>query len=214
MTGIEEARALLHADRPLLLLDADNVLLQFVESLEDYLLSQGAELRLTSFQLGGNIYMQETGEAAPPEAVRQLISSFFDACVDHVPLVDGVSDALSELSDHYQIAILSNVPSRCRERRETSLKQQGIDYPVIANKGDKGPVARLLAESTNGHVAFVDDLPPQISSVAAHAPDVHRVHFVADPRLAGMIGKAPDAHARFDDWPSLVPHLIALGAPR
>jgi hypothetical protein len=36
--------------------------------------------------------------------------------------------------------------------------------------------------------------------VAEHAPDVHRIHFVADPRLAKLIGPASGASKRIDVW--------------
>ncbi len=210
MTSVADLVTSIDPHRPLLLLDADEVLLRFVERLEQYLLSQGVELRLTSFKLSGNIYPLGGETPVPGEQVRDHIAGFFDACVDDVPLVDGALSSLNRLRDHYQIAILSNVPSRCRARREASLRAQGLDFPVIANKGDKGPGAREMADAVRAHTVFVDDLPPQHASVAAHAPDIHRVHFIGDPRLAALIGKAPDAHVRFDDWPSLRAHLEAL----
>ncbi len=214
MTNVADLVASIDPHRPLLLLDADEVLLRFVERLEQYLLTQGVELRLTSFQLSGNIYPLGSDTPVPGGHVRDHIAGFFDACVDDVPLVDGALHALDHLRDHYQIAILSNVPSRCRARREASLKAQGLDFPVIANKGDKGPGAKEMADAVRAHTVFVDDLPPQHASVAAHAPDIHRVHFIGDPRLAALIGKAPDAHVRFDDWPALGAHLTALAEGR
>ncbi|MFC4349826.1 hypothetical protein ACFO5Q_18400 [Kordiimonas lipolytica] len=210
MTSVSDLIATIDPGRPLLLLDADEVLLRFVERLEQYLATQGAELRLSSFQLSGNIFHRGSETPVPPEHVRDHIAGFFDACVDDVPLVDGARDALDGLREVYQIAILSNVPSRCRDRREASLKAQGLDYPVIANKGEKGPGARTLADAVSAHTVFIDDLPPQHTSVAAHAPEIHRVHFIGDPRLAKLIGKAPDAHVRFNDWPTLGDHLHAL----
>jgi len=196
--------------RPILLVDADEVLLRFVERLESYFLDQGFELRLTSFQLTGNIFHLQTGKLAEPQQTKSLIASFFEACVDDVPSVEGANDALATLSLHYQVIILSNVPPNCRERRAKSLAAMGMNYPLIANKGDKGPAVKAFAEATKGHTVFVDDLPPQHASVQHHCPNSHRVHFVADPRLARMIGKAPNAHIRCDSWPKLTPYLINL----
>ncbi|NVJ98422.1 MAG: hypothetical protein HWE25_09735 [Alphaproteobacteria bacterium] len=210
MTDIDTLLPTLSPDRPLLLLDADEVLLRFVERLEQHLLDIGAELRLTSFQLTGNIYWQDAVTPAPADDVRGMIASFFDNCVDDVPLIPGASDALDRLAKQYQIVILSNVPAHCRARREASLRENGLDYPVLSNKGDKGPAATRLAGAIQAQSIFVDDLPPQIASVAAHAPDMHLIHFVGDPRLAAMIGKAPDAHARFNEWPALETHLNTL----
>ncbi len=194
--------------RPLLLLDADEVLLRFVEHLEAYLPTRGFELRLTSFQLGGNIYDLSTDARAEGTVVKDLLASFFDDCTHDVPLVDGAREAIESLKAHYDIAVLTNVPERCRDARMANLRAHGLDVPVIANRGEKGPVAAMLAGATDGPTVFVDDLPPQHASVAAHAPEVYRVHFIADPRLAPMLEKADDAHVRIDDWPTLERHLI------
>lgn len=198
--------------RPLLLLDADEVLLRFVERLETHLETVGYELRLTSFQLSGNIYSRETAAAAAPVEVKSLIAGFFDACAHDVPLVPGAADAVATLAQDYEVAVLSNIPAHCSDARATSLAAQGLDIPLLSNRGEKGPAVAEIASRHLAPVIFVDDLPPQHRSVARHAPDSHRVHFVADPRLAAMIGKADDAHVRIDDWPTLTNHLHALRA--
>lgn len=210
MSNIEEVARQLGADKPVLIVDADEVLLRFVEHLEGFFETEGFELRLTSFQLTGNIFDSASGIAASPDRVKDLIAGFFDQKVDSVPPVAGAVDALEALSDRYQIAVLTNVPHHCRDRREQSLHEHGFTYPVISNAGPKGPAVKMLEEKTHHHTVFVDDLPPQLASVASHAPDVHLVHFIADPRLARLIGKAPDAHVRIDEWPTLQEHLAAL----
>jgi len=196
--------------KPVLLVDADEVLLRFVERLEEYFLSQGFELRLSSFQIAGNTYDLESGGLVEPKKVGHLIASFFEACVDDVKPVHGAAEGLNALAEHYQITILSNVPTNCRVRREQSLARLGINYPVIANKGDKGPIVKLFDNATTKKTVFIDDLPPQHSSVSKLCPDSHRVHFVADKRLAGMIGPASDANIRIDEWPPLTSHLLSL----
>lgn len=208
MTNIEDVVSGLTSKKPLLVVDADEVLLRFVEHLEGFFVDQGFELRLTSFQLTGNIYDAATGVAATPATVKDLIGAFFEQRVDTVPAVEGAATALKALSDHYQVTVLTNVPHHCRDRREQALLELGFDYPVISNAGEKGPAVKLLQSASAGPTVFVDDLPPQLASVASHAPDVHRVHFVADARLAALIDKAPDAHVRFDKWHELEPHLI------
>lgn len=195
-------------DKPLLLLDADEVLLQFVSHLEKFLLTTGHELILKSFQLTGNVYHQKSGSAAAPETVKLLIAQYFEECVHNSPAVNGAADALNRLSDHYQIVVLSNVPQNCRTRRQENLAAQGMPYPVISNKGEKGPFASELTKNLTAQAVFVDDLPPQLKSVRKHAPDMHLVHFIADPRLAQMIGKAPYADVRHDDWTNLEQHLM------
>lgn len=197
-------------DRPILLVDADEVLLQFIKRLEQFFPTKGYELRLTSFQLVGNIYDLETNTPVPPNMIGQLIDTFFDECVDDIPSVDGAAEALLKLSDTYQIAVLSNVPEHCKERRAQSLVNLGMNFPLIANKGNKGPAVKHIASQTKYKTVFVDDLPPQHSSVKDHAHDTHRVHFIADKRLQNMIDKAPAAHHRIDCWQELTAHLKGL----
>lgn len=210
MTSLEHIASSLNPGRPLLIVDADEVLLRFVEHLETFFLTQGFELRLTSFRLAGNIYEQKSDIAASEQKVTELIGSFFDSCVDTVPAVKGAASALENLSGQYEIVVLSNVPHQFRARREAALWDMGFKYPVLSNVGEKGPAVRALTKITSHHTAFVDDLPPQLASVANHAPTTHLVHFVADPRLAAMITKAPDAHVRIDDWSQLQAHLEQL----
>ncbi|WP_417452038.1 hypothetical protein [Kordiimonas sp.] len=207
MLDVQELVTGFKPDKPLLLVDADEVLLRFVERLEAHLSSCGYELRLTSFQLAGNIFELGTGVAVDPGEVKRLIASFFDTCSHDVPLVPGAADALKILSHTYNIAVLSNIPGHCRERREQSLIAQGVNLPVLSNSGEKGPVAAQIASLHGAPVVFIDDLPPQHKSVARHAPDIHRVHFVADPRLAAMIEKAEHAHVRLNDWAALTEYL-------
>ena len=210
MTSISDLIETLNPDHPLLIVDADEVLLRFAEHLEDYFTDEGYELRLDSFQITGNVYEQTSGRVASAETVKELIGSFFDKRVESVPPVTGAAEALSALAPKYQIAVLTNVPHHCRDRREQALKELGFDYPVLSNAGAKGPPIKELSAATSAMTAFVDDLPPHHTSVAEHAPDVHRIHFVADPRLAALIGKAPDAHTRIDTWCELEPYLRSL----
>jgi hypothetical protein len=44
--------------------------------------------------------------------------------------------------------------------------------------------------------------------VANHAPEVWRLHMIAEPRLAAATAPAPHAHARIDDWPAAVPWVL------
>lgn len=210
MTSIAELTQTLNPSRPILIVDADEVLLRFAEHLEDFFVCEGFELRLDSFQITGNVYEQASGLVASAETVKELIGAFFEKRVESVPPVAGAADALSALASDYQIAVLTNVPHHCRARREQALKELGFDYPVLSNAGAKGPAMKELSATTKAITAFVDDLPPHHASVAKHAPDVHRIHFVADPRLAALIDKAEHAHARIDEWQDLESYLTSL----
>jgi hypothetical protein len=186
--------------RPLIVSDADEVLVQFVSGLEKYLETQGLWLDLQSFMLTGNIKRRDNGEAVDRSEMPALIDGFFAADSHKLVAVPGAADALATLATRAQIIILSNVPFEQREIRVINLASQGMAYPVIANRGLKGAAVRYLADKVNAPVFFLDDIPHNIESVAqAHAPS-HRIHFIADERLARLIPKAPDSHFHTSHW--------------
>ena len=74
----------------------------------------------------------------------------------------------------------------------TSLPRHGIAHEVVCNSGGKGVPARAIIERHGDlHRVFVDDLAVHHASVAKHAPEVHRLHMVAEPRLAPVVPTAP-----------------------
>lgn len=188
--------------RPLIVSDADEVLLQFMVGLERYLDTQDLWIDLRSFALTGNIKRKGTDEPVPQADMPGLLDAFFAASTHELEVVPGAVEALAALSERAQIVILTNVPLEAKARREASLAAQGIPYPVIANKGLKGGAVRRLAELVEAPVVFLDDIPHNLASVAkAHAP-THLIHFIADERLAKLLGQAPDSHFHTTEWPA------------
>jgi hypothetical protein len=169
--------------------------------LERYLERQGYRLDLTSFRIHGNVRHAASGDTVKDEDVTQLIGSFFASDTAILDPVPGAAAALRRLSSHAQVVVLSNLPDTAREARIENLTSHGMAYPVIAGSGPKGSVVARMIGDMKAPVVFIDDLPPHHASVATTTPRVHRLHFVADPRLARLIGASPDAHARIDSWP-------------
>jgi len=192
---------------PLLICDADEVLLQFVSALEAFLKDNGYYLDVSSFALTGNIRSQSDDVPANAAQVRDLIGAFFAARTEHIQAVPGAAVALNKIAKRAQIIVVSNIPLAQREARLKGLARQNMPYPVIANSGGKGAVVRRLADQVSAPVIFMDDIPQNISSVAESASHVHRIHFIADPRLAGMLGPATDCHHRIDDWPGATSYI-------
>ena len=196
--------------RPLIICDADEVLLQFILGLENFLERRDCYLDLTSFAIHGNVRRRDTGTAVANDEVTRLIAAFFDSETRVMDVVPGAAAALSELGERAQIVILSNLPESARGARAENLTSHGISYPVIAGSGPKGAIVKRLIENFAQPVVFVDDLPPHHTSVAAETPHVSRLHFVADPRLAKLLPPARDAHGRIDDWPSAKDWIAAM----
>ncbi|MEX1147547.1 MAG: hypothetical protein WEB93_04100 [Sphingomonadales bacterium] len=190
----------LSRDRPLLISDADEVLVHFANPLEAFLDSRNMYLDLVDYRLVGNIRHRATDRQVERDAVFTLIDDFFEDMVDAMPLVDGALDALHSLSTRADVVVLTNVPNTFRVRRLTSFRRMGLDFPVISNAGLKGVPVQVLSEMTTGPVMFVDDIDRHISAVAELVPDSYRVHFVADPRLAAVCERAEHSHHRSDCW--------------
>lgn len=202
-------RFLANADnsRPLIICDADEVLLQFFVTLERYLSDEGFYVQLDSFALNGNIRHHDGGHRADSKTIAALMQHFFEDPIHTSPAVDGAASALERLANHAEICVLTNLPGKHAAAREASLRRVDIPYPVICNTGGKGPAVGRIYSAWQRQVAFIDDLPPNHDSVATDAPDVHRIHYVADARLAKLIDKPDTAHKRAHSWDELELHL-------
>ena len=192
----------LDAATPLIVSDADEVLIEFMVALESYLERNGMFFDWSSFALSGNIRRRDDDSTVDHEVVKGHLEEFFAAHAHEMKPVPGAAEALAGLSRRAQIVILTNVPLRQREARRRSLAGHGMDYPVIANIGGKGAPVRQMAGRVEAPVFFLDDIPRNHTSVALAAERVLRLHFVADRRLAEMLEPAEDSHYRADDWPS------------
>lgn len=189
----------LNPARPLIISDADEVLLQFMVQFEHYLDKQGLWIDLQSFKLNGNIKTKGTDELADVN-MPELLDRFFEAETLNFQPVDEAVESLTMLADHAQIIILTNLPLAQRDQRIENLKSHGIDYPVIVGSGPKGPAVKHITSKMTAPVFFLDDIFHNIDSVADHAPDTYCIHMIADKRLRTMMGPAKKASARIDDW--------------
>jgi hypothetical protein len=192
----------LDPNRPLIISDADEVLFLFMEAFERFLATRDLWIDLSSFALAGNIKRLGTNEPIGVEAARELLPGFFAEATETMEPVPGAADALAALSERAQVVIVSNVPVEQRDARIRALARHSMAYPVVANVGAKGGVVRHLADQVRGPVFFLDDIPHNHMSVATHAEDVRRIHFVADSRLARLIPASEHSHHRIDDWPT------------
>ncbi len=185
--------------RPLLILDCDEVILEFAGPFQRWLReARDIELRFDSFALVGNMRHLADGAPVDPAAFPALLDGFFQHGQPLQLPAEGAIEALTDLSADMDLVVLTNIPEAWRGIRLAHLKSLGLDVPVHANDGPKGRMVKELA-GTRAAV-FVDDLPPHHSSALKHAPAVGRLHMVADSMLRGLIPPAPDAHARIDRW--------------
>lgn len=193
--------------KPLLILDCDEVILEFAGPFKRWLHeARDIELRFDSFALSGNMRHLSDGRLVDMAEFPALLDRFF---AEGQHLQDPAEDAiatLTRLSEAMDLVVLTNIPAAWRDIRLDRLKTLGLDVPVYANDGPKGRMVKELAGDRRA--VFVDDLPPHHDSAAKHAPDVGRLHMVADAMLRPLIPAAPAAHARLDRWVEAEPWIL------
>jgi hypothetical protein len=186
--------------RPLLITDCDEVLLHMVSHFGDWV----RDVKGCTFDPGGGDFsnaLKRNGVPLSREEVWPLLDGFFATEMHRQTLVPGAREALEKLSGQADIVVLTNLGHHFNEARAVQLAGHGIVHRVETNQGGKGdPVAKLVAEFAPSVTVFVDDLAHHHSSVAKYAPDVWRLHMIAEPFIADVTPPAPHAHTRIDDW--------------
>lgn len=187
--------------RPLLITDCDEVLLHMISHFADWV----AEAHDLSFDLTApgfrNALLTKQGEPVPADQVWPLLDGFLATEMHRQNVVPGALEALRRIGAAADIVILTNIGDEYEAARVEQLERFEIRHRVLCNRGGKGPpVAELIAAMRPSAAVFVDDLPVHHESVAGHAPEVWRLHMIAEPRLAAHTPPAPHAHARIDDW--------------
>ena len=188
-------------ERPLLVLDVDDVLLHFVRPFPRYLESRGYRLRLDSFRLHGNVFEIETGTEAGREQVSELIDTFFRLQTDWQELVEGAAESVAAIARDAEVVLLTAMPHRHRDTRRIHLDQLGLRYPLLTTEMEKGPAIRRLRGDSGRPVAFVDDMPRNLASAREAVADAHLFHLMADTTLRAMLPMPPEGTAVVEDWP-------------
>jgi hypothetical protein len=196
--------------RPLLITDCDEVLLHMVSHFDAWL-GEAHNIRFAfeTGSFGGAMTDAATGETIADDLVWPLLEQFFRNEMHRQTLVPGAVEALGRIGEVADIVILTNLGDEAHPWRVDQLARHGIRHEVVCNRGGKGvPALALIERYTATSTAFVDDLPVHHASVAKHAPEVHRLHMIAEPRLASAIPPAEHAHARIDDWPTATDWIL------
>lgn len=198
----------LSIDRPLVLVDVDEVLGLFMQGFGDFLAGRGLEFRIDRFALFQNIYRPGAAEHLDLQSGRELFDEFFRTHCHEIEPAPGAIPALNRLAGRAEILILSNAPAQAERLRAQWLKRHGLAHPLILNTGPKGPIAAGLVGQTPHPTAFVDDLLPNLDSVAEHSPATATFQHVADERLRPLAPRS-ERHPRIDDWAALAEAIEA-----
>ncbi|MER8896268.1 hypothetical protein [Mesorhizobium sp. M0676] len=199
-------------DRPLLILDVDDVVLEFIRPFPHFLKSRGFGLTLASFRLTGNIAETASGRLIEQPEVTALLGDFFDTQADWQSVTDGAEQALASLSDRAEIVLLTAMPHRHRAARRAHLDALGLPYPLLTTEMAKGPAVAKLRGKNGRPVAFVDDQPANLISARNSVADAHLFHLMADNSLRAFMPPVPDDIISVEDWRDAAPKIAsALG---
>ena len=189
---------------PLLISDADEVIFEFMESFEEYLLSNSMYFSYKSFKLNGNIYNQETNKPIDSANISIIISNFFQEYAIKMPLIKGAKNILEKLSKVMNVIILSNIPKNYAADRIQCLKDNNMNYAFISNEGPKNIKCLELQKLTNKKVFFIDDLPNQISAVSNYCKNIITIHFLQNKKLLKIIPEVKDSDYNVNNWESIL----------
>jgi hypothetical protein len=202
--ALEQLKLLsLNKTRPVIISDADEVILHFAHILSDYLQTQGMYVNFVSYALEGNIKYIDNDRPVDSALFGKIIDDYFDNYVEKQPLVENVAAHLKNLSEFCDIIILTNIPHDYANRRRALLMDAGLPYPMISSSGPKGPIMKAIRKMTSQELIFIDDISHHHKSVAKLVPDALRIQFIANRHLNSIEKKSKYCHHRCHDWPHI-----------
>ena len=188
------------SERPLIVCDIDEVVLEFVTPFEAFLTHKGHELRATSFRLHGNVFNRTDGSATPDDDVSQMLEAFFETHDDWQTPVIEAANSLARLSENADVVFLTAMPPRHREVRRRLLSRHGFDYPMIATESPKGPAVQALHGTRPHPVVFIDDIFVNLQSVREHVPQALLLNLMANKTFRSLAPHPGDGVDIADDW--------------
>lgn len=185
--------------RPILIVDADEVLLRFAAGFDRFLAARGFYLDLVSYRLHGNVRRRDDDSALLDVEVSGLLDEFREE-LDWLEPVEGARETIAQLTPLLDVVVLSNVTAAQAAPRLRNFAVHGLTLPLVINSGPKGPAVKALVRRSGRPAFFVDDIPQHLASVAETAPDVFRIHLIGDERLKPLLPLSSHAHLRADTW--------------
>lgn len=197
---------------PLLVLDVDDVILEFIRPFPVYLRERGFELKFDSFSLNGNIADLSTGARVSKEHVSQLVDDFFDVQHDWQELAENAAETIAGLAGSAEVVLLTAMPHRHRARRRALLDDLDLPYPLVTTERAKGPAIKLLRGTHPRPVAFVDDMYHNLISARDAVADAHLFHLMADNSVRALLPPVPEGITQVEHWREAGPRIArALG---
>ncbi len=190
----------LRRHRPLVICDVDEVVLHFVRGFEAFLEERGMWLDPRSYEFEGNVRYRATGKVVGNDELLRLIETFFCECIGGLEAIEGAAETLERLASECEIVMLTNLPHEYYDQRRMNLLRHGMPYPLVTNRGPKGPAVRAMAAARGEPCVLVDDYTDFLESARDHHPGTALVHFLHDPRFAVHARPVRSEHVRVSEW--------------
>ena len=195
--------------KPLLISDADEVIVNMISCFEEFISKKDLYYDLSSYALFGNIKKKIDQSPVDNKKVINLLDEFYD---NHTMDITFVNDALIYLKKiennlNLQIIILSNLPLRNREEREKSFNNNGLNYPVIANFGPKGPAIKEITQEFEKDIFFIDDISTNLLSARESVNNIKTIHYVSDSRISKLAQTPEGINIRANNWNEIYKYI-------
>lgn len=188
------------SEKPLIICDIDEVVMEFLDPFGAYLASVEHRLHADSFRLNGNIRRIADGVSATKEEVEAFQEAFYSSQDRWQTPVLGASDILAGLKDEADIVFLTAMPPRHQAVRRSLLDLHGFGYPMVATEEAKGPVAASLIGARGVPAVFIDDIAHNLHSVRENAPNCLLIHLMANDAFRALAPEPGQGVTKARDW--------------
>lgn len=195
------------SERPLLICDVDEVIIEFLTPFSAFLNAQDKELRPNSFSLDGNIFKSGTDIAYEKHIVSQLVDDFFADQLKWQTPVDHVHQTLSNLSKKMDIFLLTAMPPEHFDIRKIMLKQHDLHYPLFATEDAKGPVINQLHDDRDHPIFFIDDMIFNLRSAREHVKNIELITIMANQEFKAIAPEIDAGIFNADNWLDVEKHI-------
>ncbi len=196
-------------NKPLLISDADEVILNFVQAFETYLNSIGLYYDLSSYALFGNIKKIKENIAIENDQITKHITDFYNLHTEEISFVNESIKYLGKIKNDLdcQIIVVSNLPHHNREKREISFRKNGLDFPIISNSGLKGLTIKEIAKNQKNKIFFIDDISANLLSAYNEVDGIKLIHYISDKRLEKLASTPKEVDFKAKDWKEIYNYL-------
>lgn len=196
-------------ERPLIVSDIDDVVLEFINPFKAFLASYDHVLLPRSFRLTGNIVNRTNDQPATEAEVNILLDAFYGSQDLWQTPAALVAESLGTLAEEADIVFLTAMPPRHAAVRRALLDRLRLPYPLLASEEPKGPIVRQLHADRAVPLVFVDDMVRNLRSVQSHVPSCLLINLMVDSEFRTLAPKPDAGMCSVADWPDAVTTIRA-----